>query len=194
MSDTKSANEKAAALAREAFEKEKALLREGWRVCSLEEARAGEDGPALGDVEQPGGGVGHLVRLVGRRIDHELQALYSKGTAGMAVVAAPGAGQALTASGARSHGERLRLGAVDVDIALKWTAKWMEVEWLVEPPSPDPLILFFEDPAGAGPLTAVALDASAGRSFKKRLSREQLGFDPTSCPWQIRVGSAHEAG
>lgn len=192
MNPARTANQQAADLARAALEKEQGLLFEAWRALFSENAVEGDE--EVAHVEQPGNGVIGIVRVGMRMIDSELHALYSGVAARMAVVAPSGAGQPLTASGARSHGERLRFDATDVDIAVRWTAKWMEVEWLVEPASPDTLILFLEDPSGAGPLSAIALDASGGRCAKKRLTQEQLGFDPTSRPWRIRVGSAHDAG
>ena len=106
----------------------------------------------------------------------------------LAVVAVPGAGLPVTAASPQTLERELTIGGgIDVDIHIEWTPAGISVTYRVEPPQPGVLVLLLEDPATSTPLASVAVPADVDDSKDCSVGTAELGFDPTSRPWHLRV-------
>jgi hypothetical protein len=106
----------------------------------------------------------------------------------LAVVAIPGAGVPVTATSPQVLERELTVGGgIDVDIHIQWTPAGISVTYRVDPPQPGALVLLLEDPATATPLASLAVPADVDGNKECSVATAELGFDPTSRPWHLRV-------
>jgi hypothetical protein len=106
----------------------------------------------------------------------------------LAVVSVPGAGVPVTATSPQVLERELTVGGgIDVDIHIQWTPAGISVTYRVDPPQPGALVLLLEDLATATPLASLAVPADVDGNKECSVATAELGFDPTSRPWHLRV-------
>ena len=100
-----------------------------------------------------------------------------------------GAGVALTSSASRSYSDRIRLSdAVDVDIELEWSDESLTLRCGAGPEHEGIMIFFFENPVSRLPRASLEISTrDLVEELAITVTREELGFDPTTDGWQLRL-------